>query len=464
MEVALAAVGEHEHVLAVGAHPHEAERAAREAEVRPPLPLRGVVTDWPMSLKNAASSVTKIRLVSSREQRPSAFISVARGWMCSVSSRSSPEETTETSGEAALRNGVSNSWEPWCGTLKTSASQVDGGVRHQRRLDGVVEVAREQHPVVAERQPQHDRVPVDRVRVAQRAGLEAEMGHRVVTLRAAEELQARLALHRSLDRPQHLDAELLVGEEAERVVVALRQPPDLDRAAARLPGLERALPRLELVVHLAVGHGEQVLLQAGDHRVVAGLHGRAEPLEPRHLHRPLHQPVVEHPAGMREQPLVRVLVRLGLKDLRQPREVVGVAMRDHHRVDLLPLLGRRAAESAGEEAREQLALAAVDRDHPALGRLDQRGVTLLDVDEGDAQHLDLRRRQRDLAVLAVHADAALQESAGRNRLEAAARLDEVDGFDLDPLVVAAGPSARGRPRPARSSACRPRRAGRRSRR
>ena len=40
VEVALAAVGEHEHVLAVGAHPHAAERAAREAEVRPPSPLR----------------------------------------------------------------------------------------------------------------------------------------------------------------------------------------------------------------------------------------------------------------------------------------------------------------------------------------------------------------------------------------------------------------------------------------
>ena len=39
-------------------------------------------------------------------------------------------------------------------------------------------------------------------------------------------------------------------------------------------------------------------------------------------------------------------------------------------------------------------------------------------------------------VFAVEADPALEEAAGRNRLEAAARLDEVDGLDLDPLVVA----------------------------
>jgi hypothetical protein len=66
----------------------------------------------PTISKKATISVMKTRLKSPRACRPSAFITVARGWMNSVREVSSPDDTTETTGEtAAMKPGV-NSWEP----------------------------------------------------------------------------------------------------------------------------------------------------------------------------------------------------------------------------------------------------------------------------------------------------------------------------------------------------------------
>jgi hypothetical protein len=71
--------------------------------------------------KNATSSVTKTSGSSSREHLPSAPISVARGWMNSLRALSSPDETTDTTGETACKNAPEKSADPWWGTLKTSA-------------------------------------------------------------------------------------------------------------------------------------------------------------------------------------------------------------------------------------------------------------------------------------------------------------------------------------------------------
>jgi hypothetical protein len=53
----------------------------------------------PAISKKATISVTNTTLRSPRACRPSAFMRVARGWMNSVREVSSPDDTTETTGE-----------------------------------------------------------------------------------------------------------------------------------------------------------------------------------------------------------------------------------------------------------------------------------------------------------------------------------------------------------------------------
>jgi hypothetical protein len=100
---------------------------------------------------------------------------VARGWMNSVREDSSPDDTTDTTGETAARKPGVNSWEPWWGTLSISDSRSIRPARvlgQERLLGGVVEVAGEQHPDVPELEAEHHGVPVDRVGGAQRTRLE----------------------------------------------------------------------------------------------------------------------------------------------------------------------------------------------------------------------------------------------------------------------------------------------------
>ena len=153
-------------------------------------------------------------------------------------------------------------------------------------------------------------------------------------------------------------------------------------------------------VHDVVGERAQVVVQLGEHAAVA-------PAELRRLG-PLDEPVVEDPVGRDEHPLAHG--RLRLVDLGQPREVIGVAVRDDHAVDPLRPLDRGARVARRQVARELHVLAAVDDERRAARRLQHRGVALLDVDEVDPQDLrragDVDRHERGLRRASSRAPAA----------------------------------------------------------
>ena len=64
----------------------------------------------PAISKKATISVANTTLASPRACRPSGFMRVARGLMYSVREVTSPEDTTETTGETAARKPGANSW------------------------------------------------------------------------------------------------------------------------------------------------------------------------------------------------------------------------------------------------------------------------------------------------------------------------------------------------------------------
>ena len=237
-------------------------------------------------------------------------------------------------------------------------------------------------------------------------------------------------------RAEHLHRQRLVGEEVEGVGVARLEVAEGDRAAAVAPHLQRLLPGPEVGVHRGVGHGEQVVGELGDEHLVADRDRLAERGQLRDGRGPLDQAVVKDALGVDEEPLVGLrgaqLLR-GL-DLREPGEMVRVAVAHHHRVDLLRRVRGGAAEAPGEVAGEELVVAAVDRDHLAGRRLDHGGVALLDVHEVDLHHRHgLGRRGCLDRPLPGHGHLALHVAVAVLRLDAAVGLgDVVGGAHLHP--------------------------------
>jgi hypothetical protein len=96
-----------------GADPDQPEGGSPEPEERWCRDLAGLRLggrgDPAGHLEKATISVTNTRLKSPRACRPRAFMRVARGWMNSVREVSSPDDTTETTGEIAARKPGANS-------------------------------------------------------------------------------------------------------------------------------------------------------------------------------------------------------------------------------------------------------------------------------------------------------------------------------------------------------------------
>jgi hypothetical protein len=125
----------------------------------------------------------------------------------------------------------------------------------------------------------------------------------------AEESQPGLAIDLTFDRPEHLHRDALFGQKGEGLVVAHGEAFELDRPALA-KALERALPRSEWLVHLVVGNGEEVSLEAGDHGLVTEFPRGSELIGLPHARGTLDKPVVKDPPGMDEESLARLVVRL----------------------------------------------------------------------------------------------------------------------------------------------------------
>ena len=200
---------------------------------------------------------------------------------------------------------------------------------------------------------------------------------------------------------------------------------------------QRVLPLLERRVHLRVRHRQEVVLQRGEVGLVPDLARRAQQVHVRDAlavpgARTLDDAVVEVALRPDEEALPLLAVGLGLEDLRQAREMVGVAVRHQDALDVLGARRRGAAKPAREVAREELIVAAVHENDLAVGRLDHGAVALLDVDEVHLEHVVLCLRPDDVGSLQAGRLRRLDEARLLHRQDAAVGLlVEVDGLDLD---------------------------------
>ena len=139
---------------------------------------------------------------------------------------------------------------------------------------------------------------------------------------------------------------------------------------------------------------------------------------------------------MGKEPLFRILVALRLVDLGQAGEVVGIAVGDQHRVELLALRRLGAGIARREVTGKELVFSTVQDHHLAGGGFQDRPVALLDVDEVDLQHLHLIRGRGHLLRTLSFADSPLEEAELRFRHDAAVVLgDETLELDLQPVLI-----------------------------
>ena len=302
--------------------------------------------------------------------------------MYSFRALSSPDDTTDTTGRHRLEERAGEIGRAVVRDLEDLGleAQVAAVVRaRQDSLGLVVQVAGEEE---AERRRsvsrKHDRVAVDRVRgrFAREAG--ASQAQRLVAdagpgWRLAQERQARARRRRRRDGPQHLDLDVLVGEEVEGVVVAEGQPAELDRAARAVQAVEGRLPVPEGLVHLArrarrAGSSSRPVMTGLAVRPCAGRARAARRPAPLAVprRRTLDQAVVVDAPRVDEQPLAR---RRGSSvsdrwiSVRPTKWSASPWVTRMQSISL-GLVGGGAAEPAGQVAGEQLVVAAVDQHRP----------------------------------------------------------------------------------------------------
>ena len=184
--------------------------------------------------------------------------------------------------------------------------------------------------------------------------------------RVAKEPQCRFSTHVRHEGSKHLNSQVSIVEKGKGLVVAELQSPDL-YALSAVVFRQSLLPLLERLVHVCIGHCQEIVFQTDKEQLAVHCFGRAKLFGLGDIGlvdraRAFDNAVVVDALWLHEQPLSLHLVGFRLKDLREAGEMVGVSMGDNDALDFLRVRDCRSTKTAGQIASEHLIVAAVDKD------------------------------------------------------------------------------------------------------